>query len=109
MPMPGNAPAGVSNSMFPPMLQGVVSPEEYRDYIEFQHQLDDDPAIKELNAKIVEVTKELRQLRVESSTLREKLTGANPKIEAIREKLISAMRPHFGSGPVPMPVPAKSN
>jgi uncharacterized coiled-coil DUF342 family protein len=97
------------------MLAGIITPEEYRTYVEFQQHLNDDPAIREMNAKIAEAAKELQRLRAEAGAVRERLTDANWEIKTIRDKIMSVMRPRAGSGPSPMPAPiptpapAKSN
>ena len=85
--------------MFPPMLEGIISPEEYRKYIAFQQHINEDPALKEL-----------RRLRAEATAVREKLISANPEVMAIRDKISGAVMhllPSTGSTLMPMPV--KSN
>jgi len=92
-----------------PSVDSILSPEELQKYTAFQQQLNDDPAIKELNAKIVAVNKELHQLQAESRALHEKLLAANPEIKAIRDKIMTAAHVRTGTGPGPIAVPAKSN
>ena len=41
------------------MLTGIISPEEFEKFTAFQQQIGDDPAIRELNAKIAVLHKEL--------------------------------------------------
>ncbi len=91
------------------MLAGIISPEEYRIFTAFQQHINEDPVIKELNAKILEHTKELQRLRAEASAVRDKLVAANPEVLAIRDKIMTVMHPHAGPGPTPMPGPVKSN
>jgi hypothetical protein len=102
-------PAGVVPvaGTFPPMLAGVITPEEYRKYSEFQQHLSDAPAIQELEAKIRTRVKELQQLRAETNAARERLIAANPEVLAIREKISAALFVHPGAGPVILPVPTK--
>ncbi len=90
---------------FPPMLEGIVSHEEYRKYTAFQQQISEDPVIKELNAKIAEQARELQRLRGEASAARERLISANPEIVAIRDKIMTLMHVRASGGPMPMPVP----
>ena len=100
---------GSSTNMFPPMLEGVISHEEYRKYVAYQQQISADPALKELEARIEDQIKELRRLRAEATAAREKLISANPEIMAIRDKINGVMM-HFGPSPGSkfMPTPVKS-
>jgi len=109
-PMPSvPTPAGLvpMSGAFPPMLVGVISPEEYRRYSEFQQHLSDDPALKELETKIRARLKELQQIRAEANAVRERLIAANPEALAIRAKITAALFARTGAGPALLPVPAK--
>lgn len=111
-PVPAPRPTmfGSSATMFPPMLEGIISPEEYRKYIAFQQHINEDPALKELDAKISDHLKELRRLRAEATAVREKLISANPEVMAIRDKISGAVMHLLPStGSTLMPVPVKSN
>jgi uncharacterized small protein (DUF1192 family) len=128
-PLPNPSPGGVgpmisvsgtaTAPMLPPMLQGVISADEYKEFTAFQQHVNDDPALKEINAKIATLAKELQQLRAEATATREKLIAANPEIKAIQDKIMSVMHTRGGpqpntmpmprSGPMPMPLPAKPN
>lgn len=92
------------------MFEGIISHEEYRKYVTFQEHVDEDPAIKELNAEITGHMKEVRRLRAQTNAMREKLISANPEIKAIRDKISGAViRFSTGARSMPMPVPVKSN
>lgn len=94
--------------MLPPMLQGIVSADELKKHTAFQQQTYDDPAIKEINAKIAKLTQEIQQLRTEANATREKLISANPEMKKIHDKITAAMRTRSG-GSGPMPVPISNN
>ena len=87
------------------MLQGIISNEEFKQYTAFQQQINDDPALKEIAAKIANLTKEIQQLRAEANATREKLIAANPEIKKIQEKITAAIHSRSNNGPMPMPSP----
>jgi hypothetical protein len=91
-------------------LEGIISAEEYRKYVTFQQHINEDPALKELDAKISDHLKELRRLRAEATAVRERLISANPEVMAIRDKISGAVM-HLlpGTGSTLMPMPVKSN
>jgi uncharacterized coiled-coil protein SlyX len=91
------------------MLTGIISPEEFEKFTAFQQQIGDDPAIKELNAKIAVLHKELLQLQAEARAVREKLISANPEMKVIRDKIMSAGHARTGTTPNSMPLPTPAN
>jgi len=108
-PIPGPAFGGgpkISPSGLPaPMLQGIISDDEFKQYTAFQQQINEDPAIKDINAKIAKLSKELQQLRAEANATREKLVAANPEIKKIQDKITTALHARTSNGPMPMPMP----
>ena len=110
-PVPLMNVGGPSAPMMSSMLQGIISADEYKAYTTFQQQINEDSAIKEINAKLAKLTKEIQQLRTEANATREKLISANPEIKAIRDKIMDAMHARAGnvSPAMPMPGPSKSN
>jgi len=114
-PVPLMNVGGPSTPMQSPMLQGIISADEYKAYTAFQQQINEDPAIKEINAKLAKLTKEIQQLRTKANATREKLISANPEIKAIRDKIMEAMHARASKVspampmPGPMPGPIKSN
>lgn len=101
---PGNM--GPHAPTLSPALAGIITQEEFNKYTEFQQKLNDDPSVKELNAKISEHIKAIKQLQTEAHAMREQLIAANAEIKAIRDKIMAAGHNHTGSGAGP--VPAKS-
>jgi len=87
------------------MLQGIISDDEFKQYTAFQQQINEDPAIKDINAKIAKLSKELQQLRAEANATREKLVAANPEIKKIQDKITTALHARTSNGPMPMPMP----
>lgn len=103
-PLP--TPTSASPLLPPSMLQGVISAEEQKKYSAYLQQINDDPSLKEINAKISKLAKEIQQLRMEANTVREKLISANPEIKKIQDKISATMRARSSNGPMPMPMPA---
>ena len=108
-PSPAAQPPGVGGSsitvsgMPTPMLQGVISADENKAYMAFQQQINEDPAIKELNAKVAKLTKEIQQVRGDIYATREKLIAANPEMKKIQDKIMASMQSRMNNGPIPMP------
>ena len=69
----------------------------------FQQQINEDPAIKELNAKVAKLTKEIQQVRGDIYATREKLIAANPEMKKIQDKIMASMQSRMNNGPIPMP------
>ena len=119
VPTTGPVAFGPPVPMLSPALNGIITPEEGAKLQAFQQQLSQDPAVKEMNARIGAQIKELQHLQAEANALREKLIAANPEIKAIQDKIIAAGRAHArpmpfmmpGNTPAPGPgpVPAKTN
>lgn len=115
-PSPSPGPGGIGGPailipgqpmpMGMPMPQSILTAEESRAYIAFQQQINEDPAIKAINAKIEKLTKEIQQLRSEASATRERLVSSNPEIKKIQDKITTAMQPRVPAGASPMPMPA---
>jgi uncharacterized coiled-coil DUF342 family protein len=87
------------------MMKGTLSPDEFKQFMTFQQQINDDPALKTISTKIAQLTKEIQLLRAEANATREKLTAANPEIQKIADKMKAAMSAGTGKGPMPMPMP----
>ena len=112
LPGPGGGPAiALSSPPGPmPMLQGVISADEFKTYTAFQQQVNEDPAIKDIEAKIAKLTKDIQRLRMEANATRERLIASHPEIKVIQDKIMTAMpaRALQGPAPMPMPVPTKT-
>ena len=104
------SPSGSPVPMGMPMPQSIISADESKTYTAFQQQINEDPAIKDLHAKIAKLTKEIQQLRLEANAAREKLIASNPEIKKIQDKITAAMqtRAPNGAAPMPLPVPNKT-
>lgn len=118
MPAPGSSPnslypAGSATSnpqilQLPKFLEGVITLDEYRAYQKFQQSLSDDPAIKDLNTRIIAQVYQLRLMQAEMSKLRMKANTDNPEMKAIGDKMQQAMRAHtqmpmMSGAPTPAP------
>lgn len=92
------APAAPELSV-PPNLQHVVTAAEFHTYIEFQQQLRNDEAIRELNDRILVHVQELQKLQLQLNALRDKALARNPAAKAIGDRIQQALSPQGPSAP----------
>jgi len=92
----------------PKQLEGVVTVQEFKKYLEYQNSLRNQPEIKVLNDKIMVHVKEMQALQAELETLRKKALESNPGAKEVGDKIQKALQksaPPMTSAPIPTKKP----
>lgn len=107
-PYPGGpSPMAPQTNALPKYLEGIITLDEFQSFMKFQQQVNDDPASKELIAKIIALRQQAQQLQAELSKMRGKALADNPGMKAIADKMQAAMLAHSPMPPMSMmPAPA---
>ena len=88
-PNPSTTNQGFS---IPKALEGVVTVEEFKKYLEYQTALRNQPEVKILNDKIMVHVKEMQVLQGELDVLRKKAMESNPGAKEVGDKIQNALR-----------------
>jgi hypothetical protein len=119
-PFPGGStPLTPPTITLPKYLEGVITLEQLRAFMKFQQEVNEQPEIKELLAKLAAQTQQVRLMQSELSKARAKALTDNAEMKAIADKMQGAMRartsmpfapaPGTAGSPMPMaPAPSSS-